>query len=124
MSAHPDNSQSYDSVVLYSLALEFFREPGTRAKVYRRIEATLRRRKLGAFDALRVENLWLLKEWLQQEIEKRDNSCFYISHGFFSAMEDFSLAQLTNEAQARFPGVPAGLVAEFVPHAVHLYYMR
>lgn len=116
-------SVTYDSEVLSILAFEFSQSDHEESD--RKIKRRLRDKKLGAYDAARVEHLRTLKYDIQFELGNRARSKFYTpAGGPFSAMEDWQFDPLARYLASRHPDVAVGEITRFLPYAIYLYYLR
>jgi hypothetical protein len=118
---------TYESVALSVLVYEF---PFSRKQEAEdKIKARLKRRALGAFEAVRIEALRKLKDDLQREIGRQEKSPYYVrsrSQGDptgYADMNDFDLPRLTEDLVARHPDVPAKEIEWFVPFATFIYHL-
>ena len=114
---------TFENEVLSVLAYEF--PFSDKAEAERKIKQRLRRKKLGPYDAERIEMLRRLKNELQQEIGKFEKSRFFTEfHGKYAEMRDFDIPRLLAEMIGRFPKIPKTEIETFVPFCVFLYYLR
>jgi hypothetical protein len=114
---------TYENEALSVLAYEF--PFSDRAEAERKIKQRLSRKKLGRYDAARIDLLRQLKDVLQQEISKFEKSQFFTEfHGKYSDMRDFDVPRLTAEMMEHFPQIPKEEIEQFVPFCVFIYYLR
>ena len=114
---------TFESEALSVLAYEF--PFSDKAEAERKIKQRLRRKKLGPYDAERIEILRRLKNELQQEIGKFEKSRFFTEfHNKYADMRDFDVPRLTAEMTEHFPQIPKKEIEHFVPFCVFLYYLR
>src|SRR5262245_45677939 len=96
---------TFESEALSVLVYEFPFSEKTEAE--RKIKQRLRRKKLGTYDAERIEILRQFKNELQQEIGKYKESRFFTEfHGKYSEMRDFDIPRFIAEMSERFPQIP------------------
>jgi len=114
---------TFESEALSVLAYEF--PFSDKAEAEAKIKRRLRRKKIGHYDAERIEMLRQFKNELQQEIGKFEKSRFFTEfHGKYSDMRDFDIPRLTAEMMEHFPQIPQKEIETFVPFCVFLYYLR
>jgi hypothetical protein len=114
---------AYESEVLSVLTAEAAGDPPAEANT--KIQRRLRDKKLGAFDASRIEVLRAFKSALVDEIHLGEKSSYFTgSHGLYASPEDFDHARLAQDLCERFPSISRQAVAAFIPIAVYYYYLR
>ena len=114
---------TYESEALGVLAYEF--PFSDEAEAEAKIKRLLRRKKLGPYDAERIDILRQFKNELQQEIGRFDKSRFFIEfHGKYADMRDFDVPRLTEEMVEHYPQIQREEIEQFVPFCVFLYYLR
>ncbi len=114
---------AYEDAVLTILAREFSTTDikETEAKIKRK----LRSKKIGKYDQLRVSRLRRLKDAVQAEVSKYDESQYFSkSAGEFAHMEDFDTLRMTEDLAATFPDVSKQSIHEFVEYFIYLHYIR
>jgi len=114
---------AYDDGVLTNLAREFSCTDieETEAKIKRKLRA----KKLGKYDQQRVNRLRRLKDAVQTEVLKCDESKYYSKlAGEFAAMKDFDTLRMTDDFATAFPEVPKQSIHEFVEYFIYLHYIR
>lgn len=113
---------TFESEALAVLAYEFPTSDSKKSDA--KIEARLRRKKLGPYDPARVAILRALKDDLQREIGKCDASQYFTErHGHYVEIEDFDVPRLTEDMAKRYPTVSKRVLESFVPFCVFIYYL-
>lgn len=114
---------SYDGEALAVLVYEFpFSDrSASDAKIRRRLQ----RKKLGRFDAERIQQLRGFKDELQAEIAKAQASAYYVGpvRPPYADLADFDLARLSDDLAARYPGIDPAERDAFVRMAVLVYHL-
>ena len=114
---------TYETEALSILAFEF--ASSDRGESDRKIKRRLRDKKLGPYEAGRVNQLRALKDDIREELERRDRSKFYRSlGGAYSDMGDWQFARLARYFDRRHPKVDSAAIRRFLPYAIYLYYLR
>lgn len=91
----------------------------------RKIKNALRRKHLGAYDAVRVERLRALKNELQQELRSGRASRFFTGPtAQFGSPEDWNQAALTEDLRHRYPEFTASDLGRMVSIALYVDYLR
>lgn len=114
---------SYEDAVLGILAWEFSSTDikETEAKIKRK----LRTKNIGKYEQQRVDRLRHLKDVVQTEISKSQNSKYYSnSAGEFASMKDFDTKRMTDDLAAVFHEVPKQSIHDFVEYFIYLHYIR
>ena len=118
-----NRAPTYESEVLGVLAYEF--PSSNKALTEVKVRGRLKRKKLGPYDPERIALLRRLKDELQEEIGKFEQSTYFTRrHDKYCDMRDFDLARLTNEMLERYAQVPPEEIESFVPFCVFNYYLR
>ena len=113
---------TYENEVLAVLAYEF--PSSTKTEAEAKIKARLKRKKLGAFDAERVGLLRKLKDDLQVEIGKAQQSKYHTGmHGKYVDVSDFDVERLTADIIQRYPQIAPIEIESFVPFCILIYYL-
>lgn len=122
------SSPSYEQVALTVLVYEF--DIPSRGESDKTIAGRLRRRKLGAFDPVRIAALRKLKDELRAEIGKQQKSKYYDGPrgkrermNTFVEIEDFDIPRLTLDMIKKYPAVPKKVVRWFVPLSVYVNHL-
>jgi len=130
MSEHTIRSHGYDDTVLWMLADEF--SSSKKSDTEEKIRQKLQRKKLGEYDQERVDLLRRLKDVIQKEVLRGNESAYYTSpHGkrlpggeHYVDLEDFDREKLADITVKKFPDVPRDVIGRFVEFAVFLYYLK
>lgn len=124
--AKPAAPPTYDGEVLGILAGEFPSSP--RAEADRKIRRTLRAKKLGEYDAARIDMLRRFKDTVQAEVHRFTASAYYVATGDplsdYAEMEDFDRERMAQDYASAFPSIAPALVAQFVDLCVFLCHVR
>jgi len=116
-------SQTYEGEVLAVLAYEF--SPDDREASDRKLKRRLREKKLGKFEAQRIEVIRAFHRDLLQELTRPVGSAFYRgATGEFSDMSDWNFDELVEGMSRRHPAVPRDAISGFMAYAIYLYYLR
>jgi hypothetical protein len=114
---------TFETEALSILAFEF--AVSEQGESDRKIKRRLRDKKLGPYDATRVNHLRALKDDIQAELGKRDRSKFCEPLGGpYSDLGDWHFEQLARWLDQRHPKVDPSAIRRFLPYAVYLYYLR
>ena len=112
-----------DDIILEDLIHEF--GPSYRREVESKIKRRLRYYQAGPYDQARVDRLRELQQLLLRELGNPRTSRYYVgAKGKYAALEDYDLDRLINDAAAAFPDVDRTQIADTVPFAAYLYYLR
>jgi hypothetical protein len=116
-------TKTADAVILEVLAYEFGFDD--RAQAEGKIRRRLRYYGLGPYQQERIDLLRRLKDEIQSEIPRWEQSRYFVGrHGAYAAMEDFDGDRLTRDLSGSYPDLPQEEIAAFVPAAIYLYYLR
>lgn len=114
---------TYEGEALAVLAWEF--PTSNKADSERKIRGRLRRKKLGPYDAARIERLRQLKDALQAEIGRDSASRYFLGrHGHYSEMADFDTARMTADFAAEWPELTLEEMSGFIGTCLFNYYLR
>ena len=114
---------TYEDEALGVLVYEF--PFSNKAEAEAKIKRRLRRKKLGPYDPERIDGLRRLKDELQEEISKGEQSGYFTGHhDYYCDMRDFDVPRLTREMIERYPRIPKEEIETFVPFCVFIYYLR
>lgn len=114
---------TYQGEVLAVLAWEF--PCSNKADSEWKIRGRLLRKKLGPYDAARIERLRLLKDALQAEIGRGGESQYFVGpHGNYSEMADFDTARMTADFAAEWPELTVEEMSGFIGTCLLNYYLR
>ena len=114
---------TYEIVALHTLVHEWDDEHPEKAIA--KLTARLKRKKLGGFDATRVDRLRRMQRDVADEIGKWERSDYYTyPHRRGGSLEDYDVSRLTSDMVARHPQVPAEAIERFVGFAIYWYYLR
>lgn len=123
MTAKQAKPDTPTKVILGVLLYEF--SPADHAKSEKTIKKRLRYYRLGPYEPNRVALLRRLKDSLQDEIGRYQNSQYYVpSGGRFADLADFDVEQMVTDYQATFPEVEVSDIRWFIPWALYAYYLR
>ena len=119
---------TYDSEALAVLVYEF--PFSNKKETEDTIRRRLQRKKLGDFDLERVSLLRRMKDQLQGEIGKQEQSIYYRGPldmktrlEKYVQLNDFDIPKLKMDMCAAYPDIPAEEVDWFVPFAVSIYHL-
>ena len=114
---------TFETEALSILAFEFSSSEHDESD--RKIKRRLRDKKVGPYEAARVNHLRALKNDIREELEKTDRSKFYKSlGGSYSDLGDWQFARLARYFERRHPKVDPAAIRRFLPYAIYLYYLR
>lgn len=114
---------TFESEALHVLAYEFpFNEKN---KAEEEIKRRFKRKKIGAYDQERIEQLRRFKNEVQEEIGLGLKSKYYThTHGYYADPLDFAQERYVADLIKKYPGFPREIIANFISYAVYLYYLR
>jgi hypothetical protein len=116
-------AKTADRIALDVLAHEF--DADDRAEAERQIKRRLRYHGQGPYRSERVDLVRSLKDRIQVEINRGQQSRYYVgSHGRYAVMQDFDVPRLIRDLTNAFVQVPEAEIRAFVPFAISLYYLR
>lgn len=115
---------TFTSEALNALALEF--PSSDKEATETLIQNRIRRKKLGPYDPKRVALLRQLKDVVQDEIGRGENSQYFLGRydPAYVDLKDFDVPRFLQDMARRFPVVPKRDLRWFVPYCVFLYYLK
>jgi hypothetical protein len=116
-------AESYDYAAFAILVYEFAADD--KRKTDQKIRSTLRRKRLGDYDASRIERLRVLKDELQRELRSGAASRFYRGPtSQFASPADFDQSALVDDLARRYPELNRYDLGRMVSIALYVDYLR